>query len=1072
MENTINKYLEMAASAKIGWWEADLVTRCFSISDYLGKVLHIQDNTISFEDYAELIRSDYRQVIIDEMRKTGMRNNFIYVRSYPLIISENEIWVHSFVSSHGVNEEGHASIFGVIQQVDSPEFVGGTDSHSESVSTMLQRLNTISQTLFDFLREENENVSVVAILRNLLNYFNADRTYIFENTENGLYQDNTYEVTKGGVTTQKENLQRVLISSIPWWSGRILNGEPIILDDVEEIKDSAPTEYEMLVGQGIKSVLVVPLFGGKEVWGYMGIDIVANHRHWCDTDYQWFSSMANIVSICIELSRARSSITYEQKFLRNLFAHMPLGYLHMVSVRDNDGNISDFRVIDTNDVFNELLAFPKGFVVGHTVHDVYASEEAERRIDFIKEVVRGKKNFNEEDELHPRSKKYFRKIAYSPEKDHAVLLYLDVTATRFAEKARLHSESLFHNIFEDIPVGVEIYDRNGYLTDINTKDMEVFGIERKEDALGVSLKVDPNYSDDVKRRFWTENLVEFYCDYDFDKVNFYHHSNAHQKISLLIKCHRLLDADGNISGFILIALDNVEKVEAMSKVRDFENFFSIISDYAHIGYAKMNILTKEGYAIKQWNRNLGEDEDKPLSGIVGIYSKLHPDDRESMIEFLKKAKDGTATDIHCEVRVDNGNGGWNWIHKNVVVTRYAPDEGEIELIGVNYDITDLKQIEAELIAARNKAETMDRLKSAFLANMSHEIRTPLNAIVGFSDLLADSDDPDERHEYMNIIRTNNELLLQLISDILDLSKIEAGTFDFTMGDLDVNMLCDDIVKSSRLKAKEGVKIIFDHHIKNCRIFSDRNRLSQVITNFVNNAVKFTSEGYIKVGYDIICNKIRFYVSDSGVGIDKEQQAKIFERFVKLNAFVQGTGLGLSICQSIVKQLGGEIGVDSEVGKGSTFWFTLPYSEIKSKNIESVANVAEPIEDSSVKFESKPIVLVAEDTESNYLLVSTILKKSYQVEWAHDGLEAVALFQRIHPDIVLMDIRMPRMNGHEATREIRRIDKNVPIVASTAFAFEEDKRDALEAGCNGFIAKPVNAYTLRSEIAKFLKKSSD
>ena len=228
------------------------------------------------------------------------------------------------------------------------------------------------------------------------------------------------------------------------------------------------------------------------------------------------------------------------------------------------------------------------------------------------------------------------------------------------------------------------------------------------------------------------------------------------------------------------------------------------------------------------------------------------------------------------------------------------------------------------MSSKEKAEKSDNLKSAFLANMSHEIRTPLNAIVGFSSMMAETEDVEEKKQYMAIVEENNDLLLQLISDILDLSKIEAGTFDFVEKELDANLLCEDIVRAMQMKAKPGVEVIFDRHLPECRMVSDRNRLNQVISNFVNNAIKFTTTGSIRVGYDRIDeNHLRFYVADTGIGIEPERQEEIFDRFVKLNTFVHGTGLGLSISKSIVEQLGGTIGVDSEVGKGSCFWFVLP-----------------------------------------------------------------------------------------------------------------------------------------------------
>lgn len=241
------------------------------------------------------------------------------------------------------------------------------------------------------------------------------------------------------------------------------------------------------------------------------------------------------------------------------------------------------------------------------------------------------------------------------------------------------------------------------------------------------------------------------------------------------------------------------------------------------------------------------------------------------------------------------------------------------------DILDTERNMAEeVIRLREKAEESNRLTSAFLANMSHEIRTPLNAIVGFSSLLVQEENPEEREQYMAIVEENNELLLQLISDILDLSKMEAGTFDFVERELDVNLLCEDMVRVMKLKAKPGVEVVFDRHLPECVIASDRNRLNQVIANFINNAIKFTATGSIRLGYDRIdAGHLRFYVADTGIGIMQEKQTEIFDRFVKLNSFVHGTGLGLSISKSIVEQLGGTIGVESEPGKGACFWFTLP-----------------------------------------------------------------------------------------------------------------------------------------------------
>ena len=380
-----------------------------------------------------------------------------------------------------------------------------------------------------------------------------------------------------------------------------------------------------------------------------------------------------------------------------------------------------------------------------------------------------------------------------------------------------------------------------------------------------------------------------------------------------------------------------------------------------------------------------------------------------------------------------------------------------------------KEDEIELRKAKDKAEESDRLKSAFLANMSHEIRTPLNAIVGFSNLLTIAENEEERDEYINIISSNNELLLQLINDILDVAKIEAGTLEFIDSEIDINALLSDIEQSSRLKAPEGVQVSFVEKLPYCIIMSDKNRLAQVITNFINNAIKFTKEGSIRFGYEHKDDKLLFYVKDTGCGIEPEKKDLVFNRFVKLNSFAQGTGLGLAICQMIVKKLGGEIGVESELGTGSTFWFTLPDTVIHGINIQSIKTTVHEeavINNTNLK---KATLLIAEDNESNYILIRAILKE-YDLLHARNGNEAIRLYREHHPDLILMDLKMPDMDGYEATAEIKKEDSDIPIIAVTAFAFAEDEQRVRQSGFNGYAAKPIKPAELKKIIVQYLSST--
>ena len=494
-----------------------------------------------------------------------------------------------------------------------------------------------------------------------------------------------------------------------------------------------------------------------------------------------------------------------------------------------------------------------------------------------------------------------------------------------AYQALQNSERILHNIYKNIPVGIELYNKDGLLIDLNKKELEMFHIASKEDVLGVNLFENPLLPEEIKQKLRNNEDADFTFCYEFSKINGYYQSQSSGgSIDLTTKVTTLYDHNHEPINYLVINVDKTENTIAYNKIQEFKNFFDLVGDYAKVGYAHFDALSRDGYALSSWYRNIGEEEGTPLPEIIGIHSHFHPEDRAVMLDFLDKVIKGESSKLCRDMRIRRADGNYTWTRVNVLVRNYLPQDNIIEMLCINFDITQLKETERMLIQAKEKAEESDRLKSAFLANMSHEIRTPLNAIVGFSGLLVDTEDMEERCEYIKIVQENNDLLLQLISDILDLSKIEAGTFEFTYGETDVNMLCEDIVRSSQIKVPQGVELVFDPHPSDCTVISDRNRLHQVISNFVNNALKFTSSGSIHVGYEKKEEGVEFYVSDTGIGISKEQLTHIFERFVKLNSFIHGTGLGLSICKSIVEQLGGVIGVDSEEGKGSRFWFTIPY----------------------------------------------------------------------------------------------------------------------------------------------------
>ena len=489
------------------------------------------------------------------------------------------------------------------------------------------------------------------------------------------------------------------------------------------------------------------------------------------------------------------------------------------------------------------------------------------------------------------------------------------------------SEKLFHDIFTNIPVGLELYNKEGMLLDCNNRNLEIFGVGDKNRIIGLNLFESPNMTRDIHESLRAGRPGTFHLKYDFDEERRLFQSERRGVMDLDIRSLMLYDAEDNLSNYLLVNIDNTERNNALSKVHDFENFFSIISDYSKVGYAKINLLDHTGFAVRQWYRNLGESHDTPLADIIGIFSHMHPDDRKSVLDFYEKAKAGTERffDGDLRIRPADGSDRWNWIHKSSMVTAYQSPNPRLELVEVNYDITVQKETEAELRAARDKAEESNRLKSAFLANISHEIRTPLNAIVGFSDLLMTVDDPAEQEEFRRTIQKNNTLLLQLFSDIIDLSKIDAGSFEYMPKPVCLYQFCAMMVQKMRNKVPEGVELQIDEDSPLDAWFSaDSGYLNQVVTNFMSNAIKFTHRGTITVGYRIDARQqFEMFVEDTGIGISIENQEAVFDRFMKVDSFVQGTGLGLPLCKSIIEKMGGHIGVISELGKGSRFWFTLP-----------------------------------------------------------------------------------------------------------------------------------------------------
>ena len=489
--------------------------------------------------------------------------------------------------------------------------------------------------------------------------------------------------------------------------------------------------------------------------------------------------------------------------------------------------------------------------------------------------------------------------------------------------------------------------------------------------------------------------------------------------------------------------DNVVRLSLMLEAGNvFPWFADIVSGKIEIGD---ELFKAYGVDRKEFH----DDFFRMTTFVASIY----PDDRGIFEAIYNRLLAGESCKIDLELRLDLLNTGeYKWVDLKGVAQEFDERGKVTKILGFIADIQKRRDDEQALIEAKHRAEESDRLKSAFLANVSHEIRTPLNAIVGFSEVIAHTESECEREEYLDIVKANSNLLLHLINDILDLSRIESGKMEFIDENIQMDELCEELRQMHQMRIKNDVKIIFERPAASLTIVSDSHRLRQLYSNLISNAIKYTEKGAITFGYKLKGDMMEGYVRDSGSGIPAEKLNNVFGRFEKLDLLKQGFGLGLSICKSILDKMGGEIWVESELGVGSCFYFLIP------------CNGTFPVAGE----QNKPLILVAEDMDCNYELVKAILEERYSVLRANDGIDVVTKYESSKPDLILMDVRMPGLDGLSAAGIIRELNPTIPIIATTAFAFETDREMALAAGCNEYMSKPLEAEKLKTMVERYLE----
>lgn len=748
------------------------------------------------------------------------------------------------------------------------------------------------------------------------------------------------------------------------------------------------------------------------------------------------------------LKEKETNQSFKEKYAVRILESLP----DMLTVFNHEGTgIGVVSSEETNHV-----GVPNSAFAGMHMRDMIPEEAYHNVYNNLQKVIATGKGSTAHHELDVNgAHHYYENRIFPLDEEYVLIMCRDISERVVTQK----NLEVFKRVLDKVSDSILVASTDGTLVYANKQFIEEYGVKGE---LGVQKVYDLPVSLHTKEIF--EKRVQEIRD---NGGNMGYHARYTRVGEVKERVHQVstfIMEDGQEEIVWFFTQDITDVIKNRDELRELNYLLDAILNNIPVYMFVKD--PEDDFRYLYWNKALANHSKIPASRALGrtdfeIFpersdaEKFHQDDLELMRTGERLEMQETYVTAAGETRIVQ------------TLKTHIPLVGRVPLIiGISWDITNVQNIEQELIQARIKAEQSDRLKSAFLANMSHEIRTPLNAIVGFSRLMTTTDNREDEKLYSEIINQNSDVLLQLINDILDLSKIEAGTFEYIKQPMDLGEMCRNVYEIHKGRVQEGVTLTLDNENDSLMINEDKNRILQLITNLITNAIKFTYEGEIHFGFKLKKDYIDFYVKDTGIGISEEKLSHIFGRFVKLNSFVQGTGLGLAICQMIVEKMGGAITVESELHEGSTFRFTIPYDMYNKQ--EKFKKNAEREQHLKVAIKSLQLrtLLVAEDVDSNFLLMNTVLGKKYKLIRARDGREAVDMYKENHPDLIFMDIKMPYMDGLEATRLIRGYSKDIPIIALTAFAFESDRERAIEAGCNDYLTKPVSQEAIEKILDKY------
>lgn len=952
-------------------------------------------------------------------------------------------------------------------------------SESKEAKQLQDRLDgekRIAQALMLMLKKYNGNYEE-DIMRIVLERYQADRAFLFKFDWEKNTNSNLYEVNSEGIPAEIQNLQDLPNEALAEHLEKFRQGIPLIVNNVDQMKVNSyrgPRQLKQVFQQlNLKSAILFPMHIFGELWGFVGMETVKNERIWSEDDIEWLKAFTDVLSIGVSQRFTMAKADNNERRFTELFQNIPVGYIRHRIICNEDHQPIDYEILEINPAFERLTGIKKQQCVGKKASQINNSLKFELLKNYSEVAFSGKQV--QFDYFAPLFNKWFYSVLYSPQYGEFISLFYDITDRVTAtEKIRLNEEKL-RIIFESLPVGIISFDSERHFENCNELATHLFKELVNEEG-NKDLHLSESQYRELEEK--QELSIDFIYDIEHSQTLALTDHIPEGALYLNIRIVKYFNKQGACQGYLLIAVDNTNIKQINLELRNTEKELtenlvrlSLILESGKIYPWYMDLESGMLDISEEFYKVFGEDKaSRKNYNLQDFVAKIHPDDLEIFQEKFQELQNGPSQRIKMDLRLNIFDKGYLWCEVSAAVQTRGKDSRITKWLGFLTIIQKRKDNEHKLIEALKKAEESDKLKSSFLANVSHEIRTPLNAIVGFSELIANSENEEDKNYYLDIVKTNNNLLLHLINDILDLSKIESGRIDLKESLVNLKELCRELCHVHQLRTKPGVKIIFDEDSSSLFLYSDRNRLTQIYSNLINNAIKNTDKGSITIGYLNQEQNVVFFVRDTGHGIPKDKQAVIFNRFEKLNSNIQGFGLGLSICKSLLEKMQGSISVTSEEGKGTEFRFTLPYRTPRQQpaEIETVPGNREAGQaPTSTEAQNVYTLLIAEDIDCNDELLKLKLDGKYKLIYARTGIEAISLFSNEHPSLILMDMRMPELDGVEAAQIIREVSPEIPIIALTAFASDSDKAEALAAGCNDFLTKPIDIEELKKKIGKLL-----